>query len=287
MEKQSFDAVLKKSVVMFNMLTGNTMTEREGAAFLDIYDLVGDYHGADDDAVETFDVLSHIEPDEITPIPPDIPQFIGRSPAAVRAAVSAVLDCELGKSAKKHDIAPEVLKWSAQPDTADEYDPPIIRSESRNHIPGYDWQIIVLHREKDPDQTYFMHFAQMPTQAQLNEHFVKFHDRTHYVHVNEYVHGHWEGITDRYDTSVPTSTLTKPNPVVRTAPAPELHGRDVSIPPMSAEWEEPEKPWRIRYLSQEMGFVRFTYVDKKPTGAEMAHFHHTRCLAVSQAKPKD
>jgi len=274
---------MKKSVVMFNMLTGNTMTEREGAAFLDIYDLVEAYNGAPGSAVESFDVLSHIEADELTPIPEDMPTAIVESPAAHKTWLDRKLSgIRISPSVKTEAVA------TAKPEPEkDDYVPPVIQNRNRDHIQGYDWQICVLPRDKNPDRMYVLHFAVMPTQAQLDPHYIKYHQCTHYVHVNEWVRGEWEGITKHYDCRVPEQLLTAADRVVRTAPAPELTGRDVSLPPMSDPWEEADKPFRIRYYSDARKGVAFTYVDKKPTSREMAHFHHTKCLAVSQAKPKE
>lgn len=356
-QEKQFEAVLKKSVAMYTMLTGKAMTEREGRAFIEIFDMTEAYVASDiktTSAAEAFDILSHV----------DVPQFVGRevgrdgeatlhqplkellktppalaglaehlretvasgkswldvSPAGIsqipRAKIYAdpaspagdrTATVDLEKVAERLDINPKVLATVAKQESSENktpiggivetdsgvvkdgkrYSPPPIKCSSRDHILGYDWQICVLSRAKNMEDSYAVHFAEMPTQVQFNEHFVKFHERTHYVHVNEWVNHGWEGITDRYDRSAPAAALTKPNAIVRTAPAPELRGRDVSLPPMSADWEQPEMPWRIRYYSDAAKGAVFFYTDKKPTAREMAHFHHTKCLAIVQAKPKD
>ena len=347
-QETQFKAVLKKSVAMFNMLTGKSMTEREGRAFIEIFDMAEAYSSTvAPDPAETFDVLSQVtyegptdeeNRERLKQMVENLPRFtdrrveLDRTTAATAGTSTGVVGtlksplddllhdkcgCPVGRctctdemvaeAAHKHDIDPKVLNAMAKQESSDNktpiggiveteqgvfkdgkrYSPPPIKSSSREHIQGYDWQICVLSREKNPDDTYVIHYAEMPTQGQLDEHFVKYHERTHYVHVNEWVNWGWEGITDRYDRSASAATLTKPNSVVRTAPAPELRGRDVSQPPMSAAWEEPEKPWRIRYFSDVAQEVIFSYCTKRPTSAQMAHFHHAKCMAVSQARPKD
>ncbi len=364
MKQQKFEATLKKSVAMFNMLTGRDLTEREGSAFIHIFDLVDDYTGAGSDAVQAFDVLSQAAPKpglRETPAAKDLqkldlPVFTDTRPLATKELYEAVADCgcpegrctctdemlanvpsraakvvvestptsvsspwldarpkgvnqdsAMAAAAKQYGIKPKVMEQLAKAESAENkqpiggivetadgvfdaskprYTPPPITNDNRDHIPGYDWQIVVLRRDKSWDGSYVIHSAVMPTQREFAEHFAHFRARTHYVHVNEWVHNRWESITTRYDTSTPETELREPNKVVRTAPAPELQGRDVSVPPMSDPWEEADKPWRIRYYSDVMQRVIFTYIDKKPTGAEMAHFHHTKCLAVSQARPK-
>lgn len=62
-QEKQFDAVLKKSVAMFAMLTGKPMTEREGRAFIEIFDMAETYLASGstaNDAAETFDALSTI-----------------------------------------------------------------------------------------------------------------------------------------------------------------------------------------------------------------------------------
>ena len=386
MKQQKFEATLKKSVAMFNMLTGRDLTEREGSAFIHIFDLVDDYTGAGSDAVQAFDVLSQAAPKpglRETPAAKDLQKLdlpvsteaqngatdairhgtafmevspgggkhitrdevravqVDSTPTGVSSPYEAVEGCgcpegrctctdemlanvpsraakvivestPTGVSSPWLDgrlkgIKPKIVEQLARMESAENkqpiggivetadgvfdarkprYTPPPITNDNRDHIPGYDWQIVVLRRDKSWDGSYVIHSAVMPTQREFAEHFAHFRARTHYVHVNEWVHNRWESITTRYDTSTPETELREPNKVVRTAPAPELQGRDVSVPPMSDPWEEADKPWRIRYYSDVMQRVIFTYIDKKPTGAEMAHFHHTKCLAVSQARPK-
>lgn len=371
-QEKQFDAVLKKSVAMYTLLTGKSMTEREGRAFIEIFDMAEAYLTKEvpvTGATEAFDILSQVlyegPTDEelqenLRRLVENPPAFVGRDgePGVVVQGNRIYPDparCAIGRCTCTNDILAEVplpaniiavdpaspdgdyaataevefddygnrkvksvqieapkgaiRSWlDAEPaglhrdvglgktatavqtqpqEPKQRYCPEPIHCQTRNHIQGYDWQIVVLSRDKDADNSYVVHFAFMPTQAQFDEHFVKFHDRTHYVHVNEWVHGNWEGITDRYDRSAPTAALTKPDAVVRTAPAPELRGRDVSQPPMSTAWEEPAKPWRIRYFSDVAQEVIFSYCDKRPTSAQMAHFHHAKCMAVSQARPKD
>lgn len=328
-QEKQFEAVLKKSVAMYSMLTGKPMTEREGRAFIEIFDMTEAYlaSGANiTGAAETFDILSQIDvrgpTDEeqkrrIAELVNNPPQFVGRlpddatpvprqevyvDPASPDGDKSVLAEVETGddgaKTVTRVEVAAEPVDICGCPfgrcTCTDKmlakkkgYTPPPIQNHDRDHILGYDWQIVVLSREKDERDSYMVHYAEMPTQAQFIEHFVKFHERTHYVHVNEWVNYGWEGITERYDRSAPASSLTRKNEVVRTATAPELRGRDVSAPPVSSPWEEQDKAWRIRYYSDATGAVIFHYCDKRPTSAEMAHFHHAKCMAVSQARPKD
>lgn len=317
-QEKQFEAVLKKSVAMYSMLTGKSMTEREGRAFIEIFDMAEAYVASgtnNGSAADTFDILSHVDirgpideeqRQRLSELVKSPPQFVGRDPDPV-VIVHKTAEVPLSHEPPRvevytdpaspegdHTVTAEVATGENGEKTVTSvtvhdkprYLPPPITNSERDHIPGYDWQICVLSRVKNTDDSYIVHYALQPTQAQLNEHFIKFHERTHYVHVNEWRNLGWDGITERYDRSVPTAALTAPNKIVRTAPAPELRGRDVSAPAMATEWEQPEKPWRTRYYSDEAKSVIFFYSDKKPTSRELMHFHHAKCLAVTQAKPK-
>lgn len=317
-QQEKFEAVLKKSVAMYSMLTGKPMSVREGRAFIEIFDMTDAYlaNGTDTDtATGTFDILSQVElrgptdaeqRQRIAKLVNNLPKFVGREPEPVvfvHKTAEVPLSHELPRTEVYVDPAsPDGDKQvtaevstdsygsktvtSVKLDDKKRYTPPPITSGERAHIPGYDWQICVLSRQKDMEDSYVVHYAYMPTQTEFAEHYIKFQRQTHYVHVNEWVNFSWEGITRSYDTTSVARQLQEPNPVVRTAPAPELRGRDVSASPVTAPWEQEDKPWRIRYYSDTAGAVIFHYVDKRPTSAEMAHFHHAKCMAVSQVKPK-
>ncbi len=318
-QEKQFEAVLKKSVAMYSMLTGKPMSEREGRAFIEIFDMTEAYLASGSNitgAAETFDILYQIDVrgptdaeqrQRIAELVNNPPKFVGRDPepvVVVHKTAEVPLSHELPRTEVYTDpaspdgdkqVTAEVVidtygaktVTSVTVDDKKRYTPPPIHNHDRDHILGYDWQIVVLSREKNEHDSYMVHYAEMPTQAQFSEHFGLFHARTHYVHVNEWVNYGWEGITERYDRSAPTKALSQPNKVVRTAPPPELRSRDVSAPSISSPWEQEDKDWRIRYYSDTSGAVIFHYCDKRPTSAEMAHFHHAKCMAVSQARPKD
>lgn len=325
-EEKQFDAVLKKSVAMYSMLTGKKMTEREGRAFIEIFDMTESYiaNGSQaGSAAETFDILSHVDP--ITQIKEraaeyavrNPPQFLGRElgdpieamtneekaraevyvdragPEADTTAVAVMAD-DRPVTVLKHAAVPlshelPILLDGGPGKTAKpRYTPPPIHTHDRDHIPGYDWQICVLSRLNDKENSYIIHFAERPTQDVFAEHYIKFQRQTHYVHVNEWIDRDWVGITKTYDTSsvARKSQSQEVVRVVHSTAAPQKIGRDVSVPSETADWEQDDKPWRIRYYSPVTGAVIFHYCDKRPSGAEMAHFHHSKCMAISQAKPK-
>lgn len=316
--------VLKKAVAMFNKLTGKKMTTKEGGTFLDIYDLVHEHttNAAPAEPTPWEQATSETAAEVLTterapgPVNLEIPAFIGRevekavapAPEQPQSAVAVLEEAmsrdtvfELVEATKDSAPAEEPAPIAPEPKTPrftfepakEKYAPPPIRTQERQHIPGYDWQILVLDRNRNPDDSYIMHYAEKPKQAQFDEHYALFDARTHYVHLNEKRGRDWVAITDNYAPFF-YKPAPKPEPaprIVHEAKAPEqdleLVGRDVSQPAISAPWEQPDMAFRIRYHSDVMGRVTFHYVDKKPSRAEMAHFHHTKCLAAVQARPTE
>ncbi|AXF51473.1 hypothetical protein PQA73_gp45 [Erwinia phage Pavtok] len=315
--------VLKKAVAMFNKLTGKKMTTREGGTFLDIYDLVAQHSQpaapADEPAATveltpwqkaTLDTHGECapEPDATPEAEPlkEIPTFIGREVEKAVKPQPVEHSPELVAVAESVGVEPAVLKQVAASESAEpqpgraetkasqftfsDYAPPPIRTRERAHIPGYDWQILVLDRDRNPENSYIMHYALKPKQAEFNEHYAHFDARTHYVHLNEKRGREWVSITDNFAPffykPAPTQREAAPRIVHEAkAPEPKPAGRDVSTPELSTPWAEPEKAFRIRYYSDVAGAVIYYYVNKKPSGSEMAYFHHTKCLAAVQARP--
>ncbi|WP_109217582.1 hypothetical protein [Klebsiella pneumoniae] len=404
MKQQKFEATLKKSVAMFNMLTGRDLTEREGSAFIHIFDLVDDYTGAGSDAVQAFDVLSQAAPKpglRETPAAKDLqkldlPVFTDPRPQTTQELYEAVADCgcpegrctctdqmlanvpsraakvvvestpasvspwldarpkgvkqdsAMAAAAKQYGIRPKVLEqlakaessdnkqpiggivetaagvFSAEPEKQAEIDAAwqsrdeehvqersrieqervaraasekaaryVETTDRHKHPVGYDWQVCALCREGARDNSFVRCYKSEPTPEEFFELYRLYDAHSHWVFINRWNAGaqRWDKFLEEYleqhAQAIRNLRGTIPPRVIKVSKDPEeLKGRDVSMPPMSDPWEEADKPWRIRYYSDVMQRVIFTYIDKKPTGAEMAHFHHTKCLAVSQARPK-
>ena len=186
-----FKTALKKTVIMFNTMTGKDLTEEEGSIFINLLDMTEGYQSL------------------ITTGTSGMVVSVGQAGNISVAPVTAcqVYPAEHDQTAERPDPRPlkglpEEFSQATAAAEVDDYVVPPITTSSRNHIQGYDWQIVVLSREKDPSDSYVVHFAYLPTQEQLEEHFAKFVAQTHYVHVNEWnrtLHG-WESITKiKYD----------------------------------------------------------------------------------------
>lgn len=249
MEGQTeFQTALKKTVVMFKTLTGKEITEEEGSIFINLLDMTEGYL--------TPRILNVTAADQWPA--EDLAELIKAGQVLGKATDSCcnVAGAEPGqnKSAQAglDGFADDV--YIAQP----------IITSKRDHIPGYDWQIVVLSREKDASDSYAVHFAYQPTQEQFEEHFAKFVARTHYVHVNEWHRGEreWVGITPRYAACV-------------TQPFKQDH---------DPRWEQADMAYRVRHFDRETGELSFLYLKTKPTGAELAKYHHTKGFAVVQSK---
>ena len=390
MKQQKFEATLKKSVAMFNMLTGRDLTEREGSAFIHIFDLVDDYTGAGGDAVQTFDVLSQAAPKpglRETPAAKDLqkldlPVFTDTRPQTDQELYKSVSDCDcpegrctctdqmlanvpsraakvivestptgvsspwldgrlkgikpkngkpLGGMVELALGEPSPMRYVASvgpddqtPEKAQEIDAAwqsrdeehvqersrieqervaraasekaaryVETTDRHKHPVGYDWQVCALCRDGARDNSFIRCYKSEPTPEEFFELYRLYDAHSHWVFINRWNAGaqRWDKFLEEYleqhAQAIRNLRGTIPPRVIKVSKDPEeLKGRDVSMPPMSDPWEEADKPWRIRYYSDVMQRVIFTYIDKKPTGAEMAHFHHTKCLAVSQARPK-
>ena len=252
MEGQNqFQTALKKTVVMFKTITGKDLTEREASLFINLLDLTEGY---------------------LTPYAVSV-TGTAQSPEALGIAMKELAQAGqvLGKATDNCcNVAGAEPGQNKSAQTGldgfadDVYIAQPITTSSRNHIQGYDWQIAVLSRAKDASDSYVVHFAYKPTQKQFEEHFVKFIAQTHYVHVNEWNSAwvDWMAITNLYEIA----HLSKPE---------QDH---------DPRWEQADMAYRVRHFDRETGELSFLYLKTKPTGAELAKYHHTKGFAVVQSK---
>ena len=255
MEGQTqFQTALKKTVVMFKTLTGKELTEEEGSIFINLLDMTEGYltNGKREELFtkELVQVAQDVAEGrvEVTPYVRRTERDNDSSCNAVGGEPGQNKSAQAGLDGFADDV------YIAQP----------ITTSKRDHIQGYDWQIVVLSREKDASDSYAVHFAHQPTQEQFEEHFVKFVARTHYVHVNEW-HRHereWVGITTRYSERA-------------TDPLKQDH---------DPRWEQDDMAYRVRYYDRETGQLTVKYMPRKPSGNELATYHHLKGFAVVQSK---
>lgn len=251
MEGQTqFQTALKKTVIMFKTITGKDLSEREASLLINILDLTDGYlsaNGPKDDNFGAKALVNHGTAGMVV--------SVGEAGNISAAPVTAEQIYSVKESEPSGSSCNAVGAENCQ------HRAPITTSE-RDHIQGYDWQIVVLSREKDPRDSYVVHFAYQPTKEQFEEHFAKFVARTHYVHVNEWRGGshEWQGITHRY---AGTGRVEKDH---------------------DPRWEQADMAYRVRYYDRETGELSFLYLKTKPTGAELAKYHHTKGFAVVQSK---
>lgn len=249
MEGQAeFQTALKKTVVMFKTLTGKEITEEEGSIFINLLDMTEGYL--------TPRILNVTAADQWPA--EDLAELIQAGQVLGKATDSCcnVAGAEPGQNKS-------ALPAAAFGVADDAYIAQPITTSKRDHIQGYDWQIAVLSREKDASDSYVVHYAHQPTQEQFEEHFAKFVARTHYVHVNEWHLGdrEWVGITNvKYETE----RLLKPE--------------------HNPRWEQADMAYRVRYYDRETGQLTFKYMPRKPSGNELATYHHLKGFAVVQSK---
>lgn len=235
MEGQNqFQTALKKTVIMFKTITGKDLSEREASLLINLLGLTEGYQSL------------------ITTGTSGMVVSVGQAGNISVAPVAAEQIYSVKESEPSGSSCNAVGSDSVQPITTSE----------RDHIHGYDWQIVVLSREKDPRDSYVVHFARQPTQEQFEEHFAKFVARTHYVHVNEWdrLRDDWVGVTSHYTN---THRLGKDH---------------------DPRWEQDDMAYRVRYYDRETGQLTFKYMQRKPSGNELAKYHHTKGFAVVQSK---
>lgn len=271
-----FQAALKKTVIMFNTLTGKTITEEEGSIFINLLDMTEGYltpgvaqvAPADKWPASTLAEMAKTGPLRTGQGWPNmVPQhLVNYGVAGMVVSVgeagnisAATVTAEQIYSVKESE--PSGSSCNAAGAENCQHRAPITTSE-RDHIQGYDWQIVVLSREKDPRDSYVVHFAYQPTQEQFEEHFAKYVARTHYVHVNEWRGGshEWQGITHRYAGAGRVEKDHDPR------------------------WEQADMAYRVRYYDRETGQLTFKYMPRKPSGSELATYHHIKGFAVVQSK---
>ena len=263
MEGQTqFQTALKKTVIMFKTFTGKDLSEREASLLINLLDLTEGYQSlittGTSGMVVSVDQVGNISAAPVTAqqiysVTEDEPTRPNPLLASAKGSWSMTGEQDAESEALlRRSTTAEVDDYVAQP----------ITTSQRDHIQGYDWQIVVLSREKDPRDSYVVHFAYQPTQEQFEEHFAKFVARTHYVHVNEWdrLHDEWFGVTSHYsNTHVDTGDR---NP----------------------RWEQADMAYRVRYYDCETGQLTFKYMQRKPSGIELAKYHHTKGFAVVQSK---
>lgn len=250
MEGQTqFQTALKKTVIMFKTITGKELSEREASLFINLLDLTEGYL-----TPYAVSVKGTTQPPKELGIAMKELAQAGQALGKATDNCCNVAGAEPGqnKSAQAGLDGFADYEYIAQPITTSE----------RDHIQGYDWQIVVLSREKDPLDSYVVHFAYQPTQEQFEEHFAKYVACTHYVHVNEWRGGshEWQGITHRY---AGTGRVEKDH---------------------DPRWEQADMAYRVRYYDRETGQLTFKYMPRKPSGNELATYHHLKGFAVVQSK---
>lgn len=271
MEGQTkFQTALKKTVVMFKTLTGKDLTEEEGSIFINLLDMTEGYLTNGEQKGDKSEAKALVKL---------VKEAMVAEPVQFKAADEPKGGIEIKNAACRwpnmqaqasseslfrvgYEISDSECS-SADAKPGKSYVVPPITTNKRDHIQGYDWQIVVLSREKDASDSYVIHFPNQPTQEQLEEHFAKFVARTHYVHVNEWHRGdrEWVGITNiKYDTAHLLKAEHDPR------------------------WEQDDMAYRIRYYDRETGALTFKYVPRKPSGSEMATYHHIKGFATVQSK---
>lgn len=168
---------------------------------------------------------------------------------------------------------------------------PTIRNNSRNPIPGYNWNITVHARDKDRTNSYTLHFLERPSQEEFERHYALYVARTHYVNVAVQDAGEeygWRTITEEFNTNLSREFIVKDEGKIVYSTEAGGDAPDESTV-VSDEWPAGEgAQWRIKFWDASTDCHNYHYSAIRPTGAMLAKYHHTRKgLAVAQQRPKD
>lgn len=150
-----------------------------------------------------------------------------------------------------------------------------VLNNTRDHIDGLDFQIVVLSQVYDRDDSYILHLPCAPVLELVEEHFERFLAGTHFVHVNEWYEGRWMSITHEYTLptlssrpAVKAEDIFCDRSVSITATTVDvidsLQSAAAPCEPKYADWEQADKPYRLHYFDGTREEWRHSYFDKKP-----------------------
>lgn len=139
-------------------------------------------------------------------------------------------------------------------------------SNDFSHSEGFDYRIIVADRLKDHQNSWAVHFSGKPTQEEFDEQYRYYRDRTHHVHVNHWMNGEWETITDEY-----TPNFRK-----------KLSDSSISV---VVDWPE-GSTHRIKFWDDRIDAQNYVYFDYRPSGMLLAKYHVAKAFAVVESRPE-
>ncbi len=160
-----------------------------------------------------------------------------------------------------------------------------ITGDRRDRINGFDWQLIALPRDKNPDGAHFRVFTREPTPEEFFELYKLYDAMTHYVHLNKWSNGYrrYEAITPDYMERHAVALRNIRGTIVRVSKVTKGDGpRPLNLVAIAQTgWEKPEFQWCIQ---RKDGFRQ--YQDKEPTRVELMRASTTSLVATKQQRPE-
>ncbi len=160
-----------------------------------------------------------------------------------------------------------------------------ITGDRHDRINGFDWQLIALPRDRNPDGSHFRVFTREPTPEEFWDLF-KFYDAmTHYVHLNKWSNGYrrYEPITPDYMERHAVALRNIRGTITRAIKVTKGDGpRPLNFAAIiDTGWKKPEFEWCI---SRKDGFAQ--YQDREPTRVDLMKHSTTSLLATKRKRPE-
>lgn len=272
------NAVIKRTLDLFSLLTGKTFTAVEVRHLNNLYRMVVETEnvsvatealrtGSTAPVVES--ILSHGLHDAIRYCPEHHSALQEATREAITTGRSAVLvDPDATPAVKLL----EDIYLTPQP-VPDEEHPTAIRSADTRWMPGYNYKIMVTYRDRDRyDDAYTVHYIDRPSQEEFDSHFALFLTGKAYVHIKQ-ADGRsksWN-ITHEYSKHIDADGHVIKEKPVETFDADE-------------NWPD-DKHWRIKFFDVRIGKLNYVYFSFRPTGMTLAKYHTGKVFAVAEQRP--
>lgn len=249
--------VMERTVSMFAIMTGKTLTSAEGFQLLTLWSMVSKSSAGStlEQGNNTVQEVAEIaEPEKsdttVSPSAPvaksaSAPSKIVSMPAIEEIAIPGV-DVPLRKVQN------------------------FIKSDSKYWMKGYPWRISVEPFDQYGEmKAYYVHFQDRPTQAEFDEHYALFLSKTCRVHIFESDGENSRRITDEFCSFTERSDVNYPS--------------DETLKPRT-EWREGER-FRIRFYDERIQKMNYLYYPNKPSKGEVNKLSTAKKVALVEPRP--
>lgn len=277
------NAVIKRTLDLFSLLTGKTFTAVEVRHLNHLYRMVVETEnvsvatealrtGSTAPVVES--ILSHGLLDAIRHCP-EHSALTDATREAIATGRSAILvDPDATPAVTLLENVYKEPELTPKPEPVpEETRPTAIKSADTRWMPGYNYKIMVTYRDRSRyDEAYTVHYVERPSQEEFDSHFKLFLTGEAYVHIKQ-ADGRsksWN-ITHEYSKHIDADGHIIKEKVVETFDADE-------------NWPN-DKQWRIKFFDVRIGKLNYVYFAYQPSGMTLAKYHKGKVFAVAEQRP--